>query len=459
MSHSSRQKLFVKELRHHLPASTSLWIDERELRVGSNIEAELESAVRQNSDFFILVVDRDANASDWVKKEIGWAIQREKDTGQTFLLPIVVEQEAWPEADPRIRDRKFLTLQDFTDESIAAVGRALTSEIFDWLSNRLSAERSVSPGELERRSNAELLKNADRLTSDIAGAIKAELLPYRSANPISLSALLLKLRDKRSMDVATEEELYNVLERLASQHLLNGVEFDEESAYLMRENYSYKADLYVNLKRQIARHAARNIQSGMTVAIDGGSTVQPVVDVITRRLRSGSLQSLSIVTNFIPAAAALLEELSSLGAGDRDRLAQVFILGGLTRPVSLTTIPVDFARGSKLESDPTIEYDRILDITGGIDVAFLGANGTYGKVGLGTHNPFEVSAKAWFVKNAAKRYILMDPSKLTIPQEIPFALFEDGLTIVTGESDEAHGKVEEFAELLEGTKSTLEVVR
>lgn len=459
MSHSSRQKLFVKALRSHLPASASLWIDERELRVGANIEAELEAEIRQGSDFFVLVVDRDANSSEWVQKEIGWAIQREKDTGQTFLLPIVVEPEAWQSADARIRDRKFLTVQDFTDESIAAVGRALTSEIFDWLSNRLSAERSVSPGELERRSNAELLKNADRLTSDIAASIKSELLPYRSSNPASLTQLLLKLRENHAVDVSTEEELYGVLERLASQHLLNGVEFDDDSAYLSRENYSYKSDLYVTLKRQIAKRVGRDIQSGMTIAIDGGSTVQPVVDVIARRLRSGSLQGINVITNFIPAASTLVEELSALGAGDRDRLAQVFILGGFTRPVSLTTIPLDFAKGAKLESDPTVEYDRILEITGGIDIAFLGANGTYGTVGLGTHNPFETSAKSWFVKNSVRRYVLMDPSKLTIPQEIPFALFEDGLSIVTGETDADSSALENFEALLHGTPSTLEVVK
>jgi DeoR/GlpR family transcriptional regulator of sugar metabolism len=458
MSHSSRQKLFVKALTQHLPASMALWIDERELRVGTNIEEGLESAVRQASDLFVLVVDRDANRSEWVGKEIGWAIQKEKELGQTFLLPIVVEPEAWAEADPRIRDRKFLTVQDFTDESIAAVGRALTSEIFEWLSNRLASERSVSPGELERRSNAELLRNADQLTAGIGSAIKAELLPFRVNNPITLHDLLVRLRDKRSVDVESEEELYNVLERLSSQHLLNGVEFDDETAYLLRENYSYKADLYVALKKQIARHAARRVRTGMTIAIDGGSTVQPVVETVRRRLRTGSVQGLNIITNFIPAAAALLEELSELGADDRDRLARVFMIGGYTRAVSLTTIPVDFATGSALTADPTIEYDRILEATGPIDIAFLGANGCFKRSGLGTHNPYETSVKSWFVKNAASRIVLMDPSKLTIPQEIPFAMFTDRLEIMTAHSDDDLDAIAQFEAILEGTGSTLEVV-
>jgi DeoR/GlpR family transcriptional regulator of sugar metabolism len=459
MSHSSRQKLFVKALRDHLPSSASLWIDEFELRVGASLENELETAVRQGSDLFVLVVDRDSNASEWVAKEIDWALQRERESGQTFLLPIVIEPEAWSGADPRIQHRKYLPVRDFTDESIAAVGRSLTSEIFEWLSNRLDSERTISPGELERRSNAELLKTADQLTSDLGSLIRAELLPYRATNPIALTDLLAALRGKRSIDITDEAELYGVLERLSSLHRLNGVEFDDEYAYLERENYSYKADLYVAIKRQIARRVAREIHPGMTIAIDGGSTVQPVVDVIIRRLRTGSLQQLSVITNFIPAAAKLLEELSSLGVGDHDRLAQVFMLGGYSRPVSLTTVPLDFANSDELLSSPAEEYNRVLEVTGPIDIAFLGANGTYGKTGLGTRNPFETSAKRWFVSNAKERFVLMDPSKLSIQQQVPFALFDDGLKIVTGETPEDQESLRRFAELVEPTASTLEIVQ
>ena len=459
MSHSSKQKLFVKELRRHIPASMSLWIDERELRVGANIEAELESAVRQSCDFFILVIDRDSNESEWVHKEISWAIEREKELGQTFLLPIVVDSDAWTGSDPRIRDRKFLALQDFTDESIAAVGRSLTSEMFEWLSNRLSNERSVSPGDLERKSNAGLLKSADQLTSGLATIVKSELVPYRASNPISLTDFLAQLRRNSAVDMSTPEDLFDVLERLNSLHLLNGVEFDEDFIFLSRENFSYKSDLHVPVKKQMARFAAKSIQSGMTIALDGGSSVLAVVNVITRRLRTGNLQGLNIITNFIPAAAELLDELSTLGAGDRDRLAQVFMIGGLTRPVSLTTIPLDFAKGSELLTDPTVEYDRILQTTGPIDVAFIGANGMFGTTGLGTHNPYETSVKRWFVENSTRRFILMDPTKLRIPQDVPFASFDDGLEIVTGYTDANREAIEEFAELIEPTASTFEVVK
>lgn len=459
MSHSSRQKLFVKELRRHLPQSMGLWIDERELRVGASVEAELENAVLQNCDFFILVVDSNSNRSDWVRKEIDWAIQREKELNQVFLIPILVEQEAWEEVDPRIRDRKFLTLQDFTEESIAAIGRSLTSEVLEWLSNRLSAERTISPGELERRSNAELIRNADRLTTEIADTVKARLLPYRSANPIELDDFATELRDRGGLDIGSRDELVEVLDRLSAMHLLNGVEYDDEVVFLSRENFEFKANLHSTLKKKMARRAASDIQSGMTIALDGGSSVLKVAEIVARKLRTSALQDLDIVTNSIPAAHLILTELSAIGAGDRDRRARVFIPGGVTRPVSLTTIPVAFAGRTTAIQPPGPEYDAIKEAVGTIDIAFLGANGTYGDDGLGTHNSFETTAKRWMVDNSEQRVVLMDATKLDIPQRVPFASFADALTIITVGLEDASPKIEAFAEKVRGTASTFEVVK
>lgn len=457
MSHSSRQKLFVKELQRQLPRSMQTWIDERELRVGSDIEAELASAI-QGCDMFVLVVDRDSNESDWVRKEISWALDRENELQQVFLLPIAVEVDAWDDVDVRIRGRKRITVTDFTDESIAAAGRQLTSEVLEWLSNRLSVDQRLSPGALERQSNAELIRSADRLTSELATKIKARLLPYRAANPASLVTLASELRKNDGLDIGSDVELVEILDRLSGMHLLNGVEYDDEFAFLSRENYAYKVDLHQEVKKQMARLAARSIESGQTIALDGGSSVLQVARIVNRRLRAGGLQDLNVVTNSIPAANELLAELSSLGAGDHDRRSQIFLIGGLARPVSLTSIPYAFAERTPPADPPMTDLDAILEIVGRIDVAFLGANGTHGEDGLGTHNNFETTVKRWMVHHADERVVLMDPTKLDIPQRVPFASFTDGLRIITGQLPECAGKVEAFRAKLAGSPSTLEVV-
>src|SRR5690606_31271816 len=352
------------------------------------------------------------------------------------------------------RSRKFLTLTDFTDENIAAVGRSLTSEIFDWLSARLSAENTLSPGQLERKSNAELLKTADQLTGDLADKIKLALLPFRSSNPAGLDDFAALLRE-RGVEISDAQELYDVLDRLNGMHLLNGVEFDEDFVFLSREDFDYKASLNTDAKKRIARIAAQGITSGSTLALDGGSSVLTLVKVIARRLRMGTLSDLDVITNSVPAAFALLDELSHMGAGDRDRSARLFMLGGYARPTSLTTVPIGYAAARREIEDPTPSFDRVLELTGPIDIAFLGANGVYGSEGLGTRNPYETAAKRWMLENALSRVVLVDPTKLEIPQQVPFASFDDGLRIITGHSDDHTQQIERFRALLDGTSSTL----
>lgn len=457
MSHSSRQKLFVKELQRHLPKSMQAWIDERELRVGADIETELMSAIR-GCDMFVLVVDANSNESSWVQKEIDWALDRERELGQIFLLPVAVDEEAWADVDRRIHNRKRITVVDFTDETIAAAGRQLTSEVLEWLSNRIAADSQLSPGALERQTNAELIRSADRLTAELAAKIKARLLPYRAANPIEIGRFTRELRQKDQMDIGSEEELGEILDRLSGMHLLNGVEYDDQFIFLSRENFSFKFDLHMEAKKQIARRAAREIQSGQTIALDGGSSVLEVARIVNRRIRMNALQDLNIVTNSIPAANELLNELSSIGAGDRDRRSRVFMIGGLARPVSLTTIPFAFAEAAPPQSPSMQDLDEILRLVGSIDVAFLGANGLYRDVGLGTHNRYETAVKTWMVSNAKKRIVLMDPTKLDIPQEVPFASFDDGLVILTAHLPECSEKIEAFRGRVTGTASLVEVV-
>ena len=112
-----------------------------------------------------------------------------------------------------------------------------------------------------------------------------------------------------------------------------------------------------------------------------------------------------------------------------------------------------------LPAEPGVEdLDRVLSVIGHLDAAFLGANGMYGTTGLGTKNTFETAAKTWMINNATTKWVLMDPTKLDIPQKVPFATFDQGLRILTGELPGRETAVDNFRALLEGTSSTFEVV-
>lgn len=457
LSHSSTQKALVREVKRHLPKKLDAWLDEVDLGVGIDVETGLQEAILR-SDLLLLFIDHAANKSEWVAKEIALAIEKEEATGLPFLLPIMCDPEAWEEADPRVRQRKFLQLHNQEEESISKLGRELTSEVLGWMSLRLDKDNSLSPGVLESQSNAELIRAADQLFENTATQIKSHLLPYRSENPIRLDHFTDELR-RSGMGLGTTEELTEMLDRLRAMHRLNGVEYDDEFIFLSRESYSFKADLHTEMKRRIARRAAREVESGMTIALDGGSTVLQVAQQLMVRLRANTLNDLTLVTNSLPVASMLTNELSQMGVGDRDRSARLLLIGGLARPVSLTTIPYDFASHPPPANPGTEDLDRILAAVGHLDAAFLGANGMCGTAGLGTKNKFETAAKTWMVNNAASVWVLMDPTKLDISQKVLFATFDQGLNILTGNLPGRESAIAAFRDLLEGTASTFEVVK
>ena len=56
----------------------------------------MKNAIENDCDFLILILDSYSVKSDWVKKEIDWALEKERKIKRTFLLTIVTEEEAIP---------------------------------------------------------------------------------------------------------------------------------------------------------------------------------------------------------------------------------------------------------------------------------------------------------------------------------------------------------------------------
>jgi hypothetical protein len=91
LSHRSRDKALVREFRSLLPRFLDTWLDEESLSWGDSFPAELRSSIQSGVDFLIIFLDNDALNSEWVKQELKWAIEREKELKRTFVLPILLE--------------------------------------------------------------------------------------------------------------------------------------------------------------------------------------------------------------------------------------------------------------------------------------------------------------------------------------------------------------------------------
>ncbi|MEZ4709400.1 MAG: tetratricopeptide repeat protein [Caldilineaceae bacterium] len=126
ISHSSQNDDVVKKLRETLELHGQLpWVDSRELTGGDALEATLEQSVRSARHFLVLI-SIDALSSEWVQREVRWALdeaQRRSDgykvisvvlpTVQPGLLKLLFPTEplhifvadaptGWSEAMPKI---------------------------------------------------------------------------------------------------------------------------------------------------------------------------------------------------------------------------------------------------------------------------------------------------------------------------------------------------------------------
>ena len=138
LSHASRDKPLVREIRKHLPEHIRSWIDEKQLLIGDDLESSIRDAIEKASDLVIIFLSRDSVRSDWVKRELAWALQREEGLGHTFVLPILFDKEAWDLLEPKeFRSRKYILCSDFSEAGVAHTAKMLNDELFAYLSRKL----------------------------------------------------------------------------------------------------------------------------------------------------------------------------------------------------------------------------------------------------------------------------------------------------------------------------------
>ena len=115
ISHSSLDKPFVRKLVDELSKDNSInvWIDEKELLAGDDIQQTITKTLRYESDFFLLVISENSTKSSWVQFEVSQFMGFAEGKN---LVPIVISKEhSFPKPiDNLITRLKYL---DFTDET------------------------------------------------------------------------------------------------------------------------------------------------------------------------------------------------------------------------------------------------------------------------------------------------------------------------------------------------------
>ncbi len=137
LSHASADKSFVRAVQAALPPHVRTWLDVQELYAGHELRAELRQAVFDDTDYVVLFVSPRALDSEWVARELGWAIEREADLGRPFVVPVFLADT--PAAAPAagalapMWSRIHIRATDDANAAAAEVARHLFALVSDWI--------------------------------------------------------------------------------------------------------------------------------------------------------------------------------------------------------------------------------------------------------------------------------------------------------------------------------------
>jgi len=118
----------VREIKGNLHDFLDIWMDEKQLIPGDDLNSSLSGAV-EDSDLVILFISQKALESDWVSKEIEWALNKEQDLGKPFLIPVILDGSVCPET---LSNKLYFKLGSQSEKDINALSEELNHKLFHY---------------------------------------------------------------------------------------------------------------------------------------------------------------------------------------------------------------------------------------------------------------------------------------------------------------------------------------
>jgi pyrimidine deaminase RibD-like protein len=151
ISYSSQDNAFAERLASDLKArKLGVWFDKWEICVGDSLMQKIGQGIREN-DYLIVVLSPDSVASEWVKKELAEAMQREIAEKRVVVLPILYRQCQRP---PFLADKKYANFTKTYEEGFGELLRG-----FSLMGGRLiptESEAVNQPGRVSRPDLADV---------------------------------------------------------------------------------------------------------------------------------------------------------------------------------------------------------------------------------------------------------------------------------------------------------------
>jgi len=151
-SHSNREKPLIREIIGQLPQFLRSWLDEDRLCWGEDFGIAIETEINEQSDYVLLFLDRDALKSEWVNRELEWALNREQslELRRQFILPVLTENFPHGQLPSKIASRHYLQLTDRQSSNVRTLASEITLRLFKLILERINSTKlQISNGSLE----------------------------------------------------------------------------------------------------------------------------------------------------------------------------------------------------------------------------------------------------------------------------------------------------------------------
>lgn len=432
LSHSSKQKPLVREIKEGLPDHLAVWLDEQKLLFGDSIPDSIETTIKASTDYVLLFVDEAAAASDWVQRELLWTLEAEREHNRTILLPVAIEEGALPKLlTPPLDDRKYLKLHDYHSPSVRALSTEIASELFALVCrdmHRLSTPQAPNP--------FTTISDAEALLLAHATIIQKAVFPHRSGNPLTKEKLIEVINSLGDTPLSAPQ-LDTILAAVLQRNLIPGLVYDGFEVYILEEHARWKAEVNHEKKERIGRKTASLIRSGMKVLIDAGSTAEEAVKIICRKIENRAISRLTVATTSVNIADMISDCCVKMGFDDDFSAVQLYIPGGQVRPGTQAIVATQGASESQVK--------LLSDTLGGFDLGIIGVNGIDLDGGLTTQGNRESSNKRDILACSERGILIGDSSKVGIVLEDRFADFGDDLTLII-DDDKANSDLQRIVE-------------
>lgn len=432
VSYSSRDRDVAELVRTHLEAENRrVWIAPRDVPPGITYPEAIIGAIR-DCTMGLLVLSEQSNSSPHVLREVE---RISADGKPLFVLRI-------DDVEPSDGLAYFASVLQWLEAPRDRLVRDPAAILRPMLGTPGTAPPPRRPAPARRLTGD---TNGDDLPfSALAQAQRRMLMAFgvavldylcqqpNPARPVPRRELLSKLVEASPgvFDGLSPRQFTSLLDDARARGCAPGLSESPEGLFVIEENIAVKRERNQVAKALIARHAAKFVKSGMTIAVDGGSTTLPIVENVLAAVESGDLENLTLLTNSLTSAQVVSEFMSQQGWTDETALIRLHLVGGIVRPNTHAT-----TWGDNVERE---QYELLQELGGQdrpIDVGFVGGNGFDLSAGVTMGSVDELGYKRFVLENSVQPYVVADSSKAGITLQVQIASWTDSFTLLTNVLD------------------------